>query len=268
MQDRTKDANSTTQAVQILVAYPKALTGRLIVDALRNSRNFYVAAHVSSGDAVMAFIKHATIDVVLIAANLDAPGDGLDVLRRLRAGNSEIPAVMLIESPEPQTVVESFRLGAKGVFSMSTGGYELLCKCIQAVHEGQIWASTQELHWVLDSLRDVSYLPSSATPFSSPKALQFKKLSKREIDVVSLLADGLSNRDIARSLNLSENTIKNYLFRIFEKVGVSNRTELLLEAFRFPGRERMELERERSGQSTDAASALASEPQRHGPRPV
>jgi DNA-binding NarL/FixJ family response regulator len=234
MQDRTRDADPSPQSVQVLVAYPKALTGRLIVEALRNSHRFHVAAHVSSGDGVMAYIKHATIDLVLIAVNLEAPGDGLEVLRRLRAGNGEIPAVMLTENPEPQTVVESFRHGAKGVFSMSTCGYELLCKCIQAVRDGQIWASTQELHWVMDSLRDMSNLPSSVVPFTSAKTLQFKKLSKREIDVVSLLADGLSNRDIARNLNLSENTIKNYLFRIFEKVGVSNRTELLLRAFRFP----------------------------------
>lgn len=237
MQDRPKGPIPLANAVHVLLAYPKVLTGRLIVEALSHNRGVHVAAHVSSEDAVMAFTRHASISVALIAKNIAAPGDGLTVLRRLRAANSEIRAIMLIENPEPQVVVESFRLGAKGVFSMATSGYELLCKCIQAVHDGQIWANTQDLHWVMDSLRDMSHVQHATPASSSRRGLQIDKLSPREIDVVYLLADGLSNRDIGRALNLSEHTIKNYMFRIFEKVGVSNRIELLLQAFRFPPRE-------------------------------
>lgn len=267
MQDHVKERN-TSAAVQVLLAFPKALTGRLIVDALNHDRAFQVAAHVSSPEAVSVFTRHAVIHVALIALNLASTRDGLDVLRRLRSEHSQIRAVVLLESPDPETVVESFRLGAKGVFSMATNGYDLLSRCIRAVHQGQIWANAQELHWVMDALEEMNFASGSPPLMKTSKVLELKRLSKREADVVNLLAEGLSNRDIARSLNLSENTIKNYLFRIFEKFGVSNRTELLLQAFRFPARARMELVREVTDQGPNEVSASQAEPQRRGPRPV
>lgn len=255
MQDDLRHMALTPGAVHVLVAYPKGLTGRLIVEALSHTREFRVAAHVSSSDAVIAFTKHAQIHIALIAVNLAEPRDGLDILRRLRAENSEIRTVMLMENSDPHLVVESFRFGAKGVFPMSTSGYELMCKCIQAVYDGQIWANAQELNWVMDCLRDVTYNVAAGIAVKTPKILDFDRLSKREADVVNLLAEGLSNRDIARMLSLSENTIKNYLFRIFEKVGVSNRTELLLQAFRSPSRGVAVVRKSKVGEKAGHASA-------------
>jgi DNA-binding NarL/FixJ family response regulator len=256
---------SSSAAVQVLLAFPKALTGRLIVEALNHDPAFQVAAHVSSPEAVAAFTRHANIHVALIALDLTTPGDGLDVLRRLRSDHSQIRGVLLLETPDSKTVVDSFRLGAKGVFCMATNGYDLLSRCILAVHQGQIWANTQELNWVMGALQDVDVASAPSSLAKAPTLLEFKKLSKREVDVVNLLADGLSNRDIARSLCLSENTIKNYLFRIFEKVGVSNRTELLLYAFRSPSY----LKRERSIPGADdllrPEQPRQKDPSRRGP---
>ena len=216
--------------IDVLIAYPKVLTGRLIAESLSHNPGFRVVGHVSSPEAVTAFTLHGKFEVVLIGLNLCGQADGLETLRRIRQECSDTRAIMLLESPDSHLVVECFRLGAKGVFSMANSGYDLLCKCILSVHQGQIWATSQELTWVLDALRTSNLASSKVIPIRTPKALELNKLSKREEEVVTLLADGLSNRDIARALNLSENTIKNYLFRIFEKVGVSNRTELLLQA--------------------------------------
>jgi DNA-binding NarL/FixJ family response regulator len=254
----------------VLLAFPKELTGRLILEALSHDRAFHVAAHVSSPDAVITFTRHAPIHVALIALNLEAPRDGWEVLRSLRSHHIRVRSVLLLENPDPNTVVESFRLGAKGVFNMSTDGYDRLSRCILAVHEGQIWVNAQEIHWVMEALQDLDFASAPPTPAKPHKVLESTKLSKRESDVVNLVADGLSNRDIARSLNLSENTVKNYLFRIFEKVGVSNRTELLLYAFRSPAFDRMQLMRGRSSQSADEIFTPAPEPRRNGgpSRPV
>jgi DNA-binding NarL/FixJ family response regulator len=95
------------------------------------------------------------------------------------------------------------------------------------VHQGQIWASSEELCWLLSSLESSVFSPSSLRVVDVKGE---RLLSNREEDVVKLLMEGYSNREIAQGLNLSENTIKNYLFRIFEKLGVSSRTELLLYA--------------------------------------
>jgi DNA-binding NarL/FixJ family response regulator len=197
MPDLLKESDSSLQAIQVLLAYPRVLTGQLIVKALSHNSQFHVAAHVSSGDALIAFTRHAQIHVALIAVSLAAPEDGLNALRRLRVEYSQIRPVMLMETPYRRIVVESFRLGAKGVFSMSTGGYELLCKCIQAVNEGQIWATSQELHWVVDSLLDTPQ--ASAAVVKSDRISEFRKLSKRKFEVVNLLANEFSNRAISHS---------------------------------------------------------------------
>ena len=249
-----KERTLSNSPVEVLLVFPKALTGRLIVEALNHERDIRVSAHVSSPEAVSAFTRHADIHVALISLNLAATSDGLDVLRTLRQEHCQIRSVMLMETSDAFNVVESFRLGAKAVFSMAGSGYDLLSRCIHAVHQGQIWANVQEIHWVMDALQNVDFASGPSSLARGRKILQFEKLSKREVDVVNLLAEGLSNRDIARSLSLSENTIKNYLFRIFEKVGVSSRTELLLQAYRLSPRDKMQARNEHSGRSAEDMS--------------
>jgi DNA-binding NarL/FixJ family response regulator len=91
------------------------------------------------------------------------------------------------------------------------------------VREGQIWASTRELEYVVGAL-------ASAKPFRGLNANGRNILSKREDEVVALVADGLTNREVSERLKLSEHTVKSYLFKIFEKLGVSTRVELVLYA--------------------------------------
>jgi DNA-binding NarL/FixJ family response regulator len=119
-------------------------------------------------------------------------------------------------------VVEAFRAGASGIFSRDQSS-ELLCKCIHAVHQGQVWASSKQLRFVIEALGPS--LPAKPLWKRTPGLL-----TKREEGVVDLVAEGLTNRDISRQLNLSEHTVRNYLFRIFNKVGSSNRLELALYA--------------------------------------
>jgi DNA-binding NarL/FixJ family response regulator len=99
----------------------------------------------------------------------------------------------------------------------------MLCKCINSVSSGQIWINSQQMHYVLEALSDVNTL---RVVNSSGKTL----LTPREEQVVALVADGLSNREAAHELGLSEHTIKKYLLRIFDKLGISTRVELVLYA--------------------------------------
>jgi DNA-binding CsgD family transcriptional regulator len=95
----------------------------------------------------------------------------------------------------------------------------MLCRCIAAVADGQIWANSEELGFILAAL---AVSPSFQLARSSGLAL----LSKRELDVVRCLVEGQTNRQIAARLRISPHTVKNYMFKIFEKLGVSNRVEL------------------------------------------
>jgi DNA-binding NarL/FixJ family response regulator len=129
--------------------------------------------------------------------------------------------IVLLNSSEREAVISAFRAGALGIFCR-TESVRLLAKCIRSVHAGQVWASSAELQFVLQALAG----PARARFTPETEAA----LSPREIDVVLGLTEGLSNRDIAKRLNLTEHTVKNYLGRIFEKLGVSSRVEVVLHA--------------------------------------
>jgi len=101
----------------------------------------------------------------------------------------------------------------------------MLCKCISAVHQGQIWANTDQMQVLLEALE--AQAPAQAAN-AIPK--EDNRLSKREKEVLACVADGLKNREIATQLRLSEHTVKNYLFRLCDKVGSSGRVELMLYA--------------------------------------
>ena len=193
---------------------------QLLADALRNDRGLQVVAETSNSEELLAAITRVPIDVVVISHNLDdQPGHGTQVLREMRALRPRIKGVILLDSSKPQEVLECFRAGAKGIFSKQER-LESLGKCIRSVHEGQIWARSIDLDQALEVFAN---LPSVRA--TNHKGIEL--LSDRERQVIEHVAGGMSNREIARALNLSAHTVKNYLFRIFDKLGVSSRTELL-----------------------------------------
>ncbi len=160
-------------------------------------------------------------------------------------------AVLLVDNPEPNLVVDAFRAGAKGVFCPSLSAFKALCRCVDRVHAGQIWAKSSELTCVLEAF-------SKLAPTGVVNADGMRLLTKREEDVVSLLSEGLQNREIAHELNLSEHTIKNYLFHIFDKLGVSSRVELILYAVSSTKRMQRAAVRsdEHEGEAADGTAAV------------
>jgi len=200
-----------------------------MASALRRSRyRIHVAGCATDSGAVRsAFIKpSAPIDIAVISSHLrDGPLAGLGVVAELRASHPNTRAIVLLDSSERILVVEAFRAGARGILTREQP-FEMLCKCIQSVFAGGVWASNEELQFALDALAQTQ--PTHPDPARTHVGRI--ALSKREEGVVHLVAEGLTNRDISRQLNLSENTVRNYLFRIFNKIGTSNRLELALYA--------------------------------------
>ena len=158
--------------------------------------------------------------------SLDAPGNAAETvmtLRRFHLAHPDIPKVLLVDTCDRELVVSAFRSGARGIFPITDANLRLLCKCLLRVAAGQIWANAEQLNYVMDLISEV---PSLRVLNSRGASL----LTPREEQVVALVAEGLGNREIARELNLSEHTIKKYLYRIFEKLGISSRVELVLYA--------------------------------------
>ena len=217
-------APSGSEPVRILIADSARMQSQLLASALRRRPEFTVTVCEMEADAVLKVVISAPIDVALFSVDHEAEsGRDLAVVRRLHLAHPEIVSVALVQSYDKDLVVNIFRSGAKGLFCSAETPFRALCKCIHRVHGGQVWASSRQLRYLLEA---VTHVPTLRVVNAQGTGL----LSAREEQVVALVADGLSNREIAQELGLSEHTIKKYLFRVFDKLGISSRVELVLYA--------------------------------------
>lgn len=211
-------------AVRVFIADGSQLSCQLIAAAVRRGRyRTRVVGFATDAAGIREGLKENKVDVAVIGARLEEQDvAGFNVTREILASHSKPNIIIILDSNKPTMVVEAFRAGASGIFSRDQSS-ELLCKCIHAVHKGQVWASSKELHFVIEAL-------GPGLPAKSICNRVSGLLTKREEGVVHLVAEGLTNRDISQQLHLSEHTVRNYLFRIFNKVGTSSRLELALYA--------------------------------------
>jgi two-component system nitrate/nitrite response regulator NarL len=225
--------NSGAETIRVLVADDTQIHTQLLTDALRRDRQLEVVSPPPRSRDLVETVRLHKVSVVVLSSNLDdEPLRGFELLRELRESEPGISAIMLLDSSRKETVLQAFRAGARGIFSRHDS-VEILSKCIRSVYEGQIWANSQQMSFAVEAL-------ASSPELRAVDANGLSLLSKREMDVVRSLAEGLTNREIAERLGLSQHTIKNYLFRVYDKLGVSSRLELLsmtLTQARAPQRE-------------------------------
>ena len=213
--------------VNVFIADSSRMGCQLMAAALRRGRHgFLVVGYAMELSAIRSALSENQVDIALVSVGLkDGALAGFDAVREIRDSHPDTKVIMMLDSLERPTVVEAFRAGARGILSREEP-FEVLYRCIRAVHLGQVWANSREMQFALEALAEAaSAPPTSAKGLRGPHSL-----TKREEGVVWLVAQGLTNREISRKLNLSENTVRNYLFRIFNKVGTSTRLELALYA--------------------------------------
>jgi two-component system nitrate/nitrite response regulator NarL len=160
------------------------------------------------------------VDLVIISADVNGrPGAGFDLCKAVSCAHPKIPIVILMDQPSQKAVVKAFRCGARGLFSRQEAMSDFI-NCIEHVRRGCIWAGREESNFLLNAFR------------SGPAPIELTEdnasiLTTRESQVVRHAATGKTNKTIASEMGLSEHTVKNYLFKAFEKLGVSSRVELL-----------------------------------------
>jgi DNA-binding NarL/FixJ family response regulator len=217
-------AVATSNSIGVLIADSNRMQAQLLTSALRRRPEFYIA---TCPVEMVSILQAVTAKLPRVALLSMSPPAGIPetvmTLRQFHLSHPGIPKVLLVNSWDRDLVVSAFRSGARGIFSITDANLRLLTKCLLRVAAGHIWANTEQLNCLLDLISEV---PSLRVLNSIGSSL----LTPREEQVVALVAEGLGNRQVARELNLSEHTVKKYLFRIFEKLGISTRVELVLYA--------------------------------------
>jgi two-component system, NarL family, nitrate/nitrite response regulator NarL len=208
----------TARLVRILIVDRDSMSSDLLANALDRDKN-YEAIAVDSSE-LMSTLAMGEVDLVVIASELNVKTrNGFDLAHLVGLEYPNVFIVILLNQSDRDSVINAFRCGARGVFCRARPMTDLL-DCVEHVRKGFIWAGRTETDVLLDALRCIpsaSLLNESDTP----------ALTMRELQVVQCAAKGRTNRAIAQELGLSEHTVKNYLFRAFDKLGVSSRVELL-----------------------------------------
>ena len=212
-------SNSPSSSVQrVLIVDRDSMISQLLATALCQERDIQASA-VQSSD-LLRHLSVNPVDMVVIGAevNQKSPNE-FDLTQAVHRAYPSVLIVMLLNHSTRDSVLSAFRSGARGVFPRQRPIADFL-DCVERVRNGYIWAAKQEATFLLDAIRS---LPSPHLSLSNDSAL----LTYREQQVVQAAARGKTNKVIASELRLSEHTVKNYLFRAFNKLGVSNRVELL-----------------------------------------
>lgn len=210
--------------ITILLACERKMDSELFSQVLNRHAKFRVVARAASVNDVLQTVHTTPTDVALISSALeDGPLSGVLALQRMQDTCPSVKGVILTEDTEASVIVSAFRAGARGVFCPRRDGIGKLRRCVERVYDGQIWASSAELLHVLRAF-------SQSAPSRIVDAKGAPLLTKREEEIVRLVEQSLTNRQIAQTLHLSEHTVRNNLFRIFDKLGVSTRVELALYA--------------------------------------
>lgn len=182
--------------------------------------DFDVVAEAKDGSEVIDLLREHDPDVLLL--DLKMPGlDGLTVLQRVQSQKIKTKIIILTASEDEGEYVQAMKYGTSGIVLKQTAT-DLLIKSIRKVVEGEIW---------LDAKTTAAVMRQFASPSQpSPRERDQPRLSNREREIVAFVAQGFKNREIAERMFISEQTVKNHLHNIFDKLGVSDRLELALYA--------------------------------------
>lgn len=206
----------------VLLIDADEMSSDLLRHALERGRSgFTVQTIVGTSREAVEKLHSSNADVVVVSADLyDGPDTGFVVLRELRRFRANAPAIMLFRSRTADGIIEAMRLGARGICYRHQFCSEL-ADVIRAVCKGEIRITNDDLDILLKVL--VHFRP----PLFNTKVC----LTQREKEVIRLVVEGMKNREIANMLNITEHSVRNHVYRIFDKIGISSRAELILYAY-------------------------------------
>ena len=212
---------AAVKQIGILIADAQVMFREALRSLLEREEDFCILGEVGNGREALQLANTLKPDILLLDLSMPRVS-GMEALRRLATVNSQARPILFVESPEKSQIVEALKLGARGILPRRTTT-QMLLKCIRAVASGEYWVGHQNISDLIECIR-------TADPKPEPRDSNGFRLTRRELEIISAIVDGYTNKDIAKRFSISEQTVKHHLTSIFEKVGVTNRLELALFA--------------------------------------
>jgi two-component system nitrate/nitrite response regulator NarL len=213
----TLDAVAKPGTVRIILADSQAIYRVGIRKIFALEDDLRVVAQADSLENLRAAIERYPTDIVLLEGAMLA-GTANAIPDILRAAPDVRLIVQAVSADENHTV-ELYRRGVRGIISRSISP-DLLVRCVRRIAAGETWIDNQSVNWVIEAYR------AQAAALVSPRTQP--RLSPKEMAIITCITQGKRNKEIAFQLGTTEQVIKNYLRKIYDKLGVSDRLELAL----------------------------------------
>lgn len=210
------------EAIRVLLADDHTLFRKGIRTMLGQMPGIEVIGEAASGSEAISLANDLVPDVILMDIKMPAP-NGIDATRAILQENPHIGVILVTMFDDTDSVFAGMRAGARG-YVLKEAEPEELRWAVEAAHRGEVMLCPVMARRVLDHF--------ASEPQRAPTPLPYAQLSQRELQVLQLAADGLSNREIAERLVISEKTVKNHIANIFSKLNVNDRTRAVIQALR------------------------------------
>src|SRR6516165_6907418 len=211
------DSQAKPGVIRIILADSQAIYRVGIRKIFALEDDLRVVAQADSMENLRAAIDRYPTDVVLLEGALltGSPNAIPDILRAA----PDIKLIIQAVTADEAHTVELYRKGVRGIISRSISP-DLLVRCVRRIAAGETWIDNQSVNWVIEAYR------AQAAALVSPKTQP--RLSPKEMAIITCITQGKRNKEIAFQLGTTEQVIKNYLRKIYDKLGVSDRLELAL----------------------------------------
>jgi DNA-binding NarL/FixJ family response regulator len=209
------DTESTK--IRIIIADSEAIFRAGMSKIFTQEPDLQVVAQTDSLAQTLAVVSETEADVVLFEAGLSlTPAEAVSEMMRRALPPARV--ILVSQRSSEHETVDYLRRGVRGILTRSVSP-ELLVRCVRKVSAGETWLDNQGVNWIIDAYR------SQAQLGSGKQALRF---SEKEMLIISGVTQGLKNKDIAVQVGTTEQVVKNYLRKIYDKLGVADRLELAL----------------------------------------
>jgi len=213
----TQEAPNKPDAIRIILADSQAIYRVGIRKIFAVEDDLRVVAQADTLENLKAAIERFPTDVVIVEGAI--LGGKESAIREILSVAPHVKLIVQASHSDENTTVEMYRSGVRGIVARSISP-DLLVRCVRRIAAGETWIDNQSVNWVIEAYR--SQAAALVNPRTQPR------LSQKELAIISCITQGKRNKEIAFQLGTTEQVIKNYLRKIYDKLGVSDRLELAL----------------------------------------